>query len=137
MGEDVDKDLVNYSRSILEETIMYKKNVLDANSVNSNFACLPFASEDNEIDYTIIFNNGSSWSKRVEDNKREYTKFLDYKGKNLIVSREELSIRELKMYTSWANKLNVEGKVVEVDKGKLYIIGDYISKDQKENCLRL
>jgi len=121
----------NEALDIIRESIMYIDHVLDANTNKSNFAYLPFVNENKEIEYNIIFNNGSLWSRRAEE-KREYTKFLDYRGKNLLVSRKQLSIGQLKGYATLAYEKGVEGKVIEIDKGAMFIIGNYVSKDQGE-----
>jgi len=138
MGEDVDRIKYLSSRAVKidnnkvnkllkqlnDEVKMLHKNVLDVNIRKSNFVYLPFINdENNEIDYCVIFNNGSLWSKKVE-----YIKFLDYKGKNLFVSRKEHTIDQLKAYARYASEINVTGKVIEIDKGQMFIIGDYVSK---------
>ena len=112
---------------------MFIDHVLDANTKNSNFAYLPCLNKNKEIEYNIIFNNGSLWSKRAEEKNREYTKFLDYKGKNLLVSRKQLSIGQLKGYATLAYEKGVSGKVIEIDRGEMFIIGNYVSKVKGES----
>lgn len=137
MGEDVvtNSKEENEVTEIIKESLMYINNVLDANTNTSNFACLPVVNEDKEIEYNIIFNNGSLWSKRAEDNNREYIKFMDYKGKNLLVTKNKLSTGQLKGWATLLYEKGIRGKVVEIDKDKMFIIGDYISKEYKRRTV--
>ena len=141
----MDEDILVYIEEMNKLREMLQKNILDANKrktwldkykdkinrrKDSNFI---------EVDGTVFYSGhdkgkenskGSlDYSKRVQE---EYIKFLDYRGKNLFVSRRQLSIGQFKGYATLAVENKVEGKVIEIDKGEIFIIGDYVSKEQGE-----
>jgi len=99
---------------------MLHKNIIGANrKENSNFV---------EVDGTVFFSRYDKVREKRKVKQKEYNKFLDYKGKNLFVSRKEHTVDQLKAYARYASEINVTGKVIEIDKGQMFIIGDYVSK---------
>lgn len=133
----LNEDILVYIEEMNKLREMLQKNILDANKrktwldkykdkinrrKNSNFV---------EVDGTVFYDD-SEVEEDNGDNQEEYIKFLDYKGKNLFISKQEYPIGYLKSFATYANQKKIKGKVIEIDKSEMFIIGDYISKEQGE-----
>jgi len=154
MGEDKITKF-NITKGIVEsirEVNMYKNNVLDANVkktwgerglefIGADYGFHGYSLENIDEDTNFTFDEDSNTfsykDKKLYEHsclhrREEYTKFLDYKGKNLFVSRTLISVGKLKGYATLAYERGIEGKVVEIDRGEMFIIGDYVSKVKGE-----
>lgn len=120
-----------------EEERIFRKSVYNPNSVESNFTLkdniIFFGrdkvkeAEERFMDMLACGNFGKVYN--IEEHV-EYFKFLDFKGSNLFISKAEHTICQLKAYARYAIECGIVGKVVEIDKGQIFVIGDYYTYTQ-------